>query len=201
MKTCRTKYLVLAAWFAIAAPLMAVAGCVYQGAAISGTAAEKMKEHRFEKLYSVKVPESMSLTHELNEQAGTQFMNKNRKMYMLVIHESKEEFISVFRRANMYDESKSVLENYAEFQRNVFEDVIAKPRLNTPITYAKRNKLNVADAVLEGHVEEANLNIHYRFCYIEGKQHMYFMMCWTLLDLVSENADELKAIAHSFREI
>lgn len=160
-----------------------------------------VKTHKYKGLYTVSVPEYMSSTRELNEQAGTQFMNASREAYMIIIDEEKDEFVETFRIEGLYDENKSVLENYAEFQRTSFNGVIQNPTKNTPITYSERNGLKMAEAILEGPSVDIPYDIHYLFGFIEGKEYLYFMVCWTLLENHEMNGEDLKNILYSFKEI
>ncbi|MFT5859758.1 MAG: hypothetical protein ACI865_001862 [Flavobacteriaceae bacterium] len=58
----------------------------------------------------------MSQDGNLNDQASLQFANLQKEKYIIVIHESKSEYIEIFRDLDQFDEALSVIDNYAEHQ-------------------------------------------------------------------------------------
>ena len=52
----------------------------------------------------------------LNDQASLQFSNPDSEKYIIVIHESKSWYIEIFRDQDDYDESESVIDNFADHQ-------------------------------------------------------------------------------------
>lgn len=163
--------------------------------------ATSMREHVYNGLYSVLIPEYMTATTELNAEAGTQFMNASREAYMIIIDEPKDEFIAAFKEAGEYVEEESVLSNYAVVQRGSFDGVIAKPTRNTDITYTNSNGLSIGQSILEGPSVEIPYGIHYHFAYVEGKSSLYFVVCWTLMDKIDENAPDFENIIATFKEL
>jgi hypothetical protein len=163
--------------------------------------ASPTREHVYNGLYSVQIPEYMTATTELNGEAGTQFMNASREAYMIIIDEPKDEFVAAFKEVGEYVEEESVLSNYAVVQRGSFDGVISKPTRNTDISYTTSNGLSIGQSILEGPSVDIPYDIHYHFAYIEGKSSLYFVVCWTLMDKVGENAPDFENIIASFKEL
>jgi len=156
---------------------------------------------KFENLYSLEVPDYMEATRELNNEASLQFMNTSREAYVIVIHESKEEFIEAFREMDMYDEELSVLENYATFQKQTFTYAIDEETQNEPIEYRTINGIKAGVSVLAGRSAEIPYNIYYQFAFYEGNDTLYFLVAWTLSDNLSQNKADLKAISEGLKEL
>ncbi len=160
-----------------------------------------MREHTYNGLYSVQIPEYMTATTELNSEAGTQFMNATREAYMIIIDEPKDEFIAAFKKAGEYADGLTVLANYAEVQRGSFNGVITAPTRNTDISFSESNGMEMGQSILEGPSVDIPYNIHYHFAFFEGKSNLYFMVCWTLMDKVGENGPDFENIIASFKEM
>jgi hypothetical protein len=155
----------------------------------------------FENLYSIEVPDYMEATRELNSEASLQFMNTSREAYVIVIHESKDEFVEAFREMEMFNEEQSILENYATFQKQTFTYAIDEETQNDPIEYLTINGLKAAVSVLAGSSSEIPFNIYYQFAFYEGKDTLYFLVAWTLSDNLSANKADLKTIAEGLKEL
>ena len=73
-------------------------------------------------LYSMDVPEHMTVSLTMNEDASLQYMNETRNEYIIVIDEDKEEFKTIFQALGMYDDDLSLIENYAISQESFTMD-------------------------------------------------------------------------------
>ena len=69
---------------------------------------------KIENLYSMKVPNFMTVTDKLQEGASLQYDNPFKEKYVTVLHEEKDDVMAFMKDYGVYDEKKSALENYAD---------------------------------------------------------------------------------------
>ena len=74
--------------------------------------------------YAVSVPEYMKEMKSLHDEASFQYANIFKETYIIVLDESKDEFISTFKEIEIYNDSLTPLENYSDFQIQSFKESI-----------------------------------------------------------------------------
>jgi hypothetical protein len=151
--------------------------------------------------YSMKLPEYLTETGDLNDDASLQYQNIDKEIYIVVIDESKEEFIRIFTERNKYDTKRSPLANYTKTQLNFFVDAAEKMYYATDLTPTKINKLKANLAEMEAKVEGVESKIYYMFAFIEGEKTMYWIMAWTFPENKEKVKPEFNKMIRSFKEI
>ena len=66
--------------------------------------------------YRLDIPKYLKEMKALHDEASFEYANIYKEVYVVVLDESKQNFISLFQELEMYDESQTLLENYADFQ-------------------------------------------------------------------------------------
>ncbi len=148
--------------------------------------------------YSIDIPSYMTKTTLLNDDASLQFQNVIKETYVIVIDESKQEFIDALVEADMYDSARSILMNYADTQLGFTTsamDVIAQKAL----TKLKIHGLSAAKTELDGAVEGIKVPISYFVTFIEGEEKLYMVMAWTLQERKERFNATFEKIARTFK--
>ena len=152
-------------------------------------------------LYSMKIPQFMTVTNQLQEDASLQYNNIFKEKYVIVLDEDSEEITQFMMDSGVYDESKSKLENYADTRLNFFMEsgisVISKTDLKSEMINGRKAYSIKIDASVPDIAED----IAYYYTYVEGKEHYYMIMSWTILDRKGSYTDEVKKMVSSFKEL
>lgn len=146
--------------------------------------------------YSTWVPDYMNSTTMLNDDASLQYQNLFKETYALVIDESKQEYIDIYRELDMYDESISALRNYTETQISfISEDVIVYNQ-----TGPDAKQINGIDAeVVEITGKVGDVDVTYLIGFLEGQEKMYMIMTWTLPERYDKYKSDLETIINEFK--
>jgi hypothetical protein len=134
------------------------------------------KTVRIKKQYRLKIPTYMKKTKELNDEASLQYMNGRREAYTIVIDEDKETFVGAMKLLGQYNDSISLAENYKNIQVGSFEDIVFDYKIYDENTKDFNDKPSFY-AKVEGVVD--NFPVTYFFRFVEGKENMYTLICWT----------------------
>lgn len=150
--------------------------------------------------YKVKIPEYFFNTTTLNKDASAQFQNVLKEEYLIVIHENKSQMIETLKKAGIYNDNLSALENYKEFQvRNTVSNLIIreKPK-STPFD----SKLGKAFRVqLRGKAKGVSTDTVYFLAFYEGKENFYFWVGWTLDKMMEEKKSLFEYLQEGFSEL
>jgi len=151
-------------------------------------------------LYTMSVPKDMKPTDFLNDEASLQYFNIYKEHYVIVIDESKSEFIEVFKSMDEYDTDLSVVENYAKAQLNFFsEDLTFRKETGLqPMTINDRDALRKS-AVAD--VEGVPNPISYQFAFAEGKKNLYMIMAWTTEENARDFFEQQMFMFKSLKEL
>lgn len=165
----------------------------------------EMTETKFEtvevnSLYSLDLPEFMTSTTQLNDEASLQYNNLYKEKYVIVIDESKEEFVETFKELNMYDESKSIIDNYAEAQ-SAFISEGATVLKESDFRSAKANGLEMRMKDIDADVTGVPESVSYFLGFVEGKETLYMVMAWTLKSRKDGYEEEAGKIIKSLKEM
>jgi hypothetical protein len=156
---------------------------------------EDLIEVKVNDLYSISVPDYMKEMKSLNDDASFSYANIFKETYIIVINESKEEFINTFIENKLYDNSKTALENYVDFQLENYQKSIKDIEIKQ--LKSKINTTNSKQYQFNGKVD--NLDIVYLISFVEGENNMYLMMSWTLKDRYTKYKKTFKIIQNSFK--
>lgn len=131
-----------------------------------------------ESVYALKVPNYMSPTDDLSEEASLQYQNIIRDVYLMVIDENTAEFEDIFIELDMLDSNLTTLQNYADLQKMS----IAETMNVTHESEMRPLNINGYEAVMvqvEGGVPEVNTDVTYLLTVLQGKTNLYSILYWT----------------------
>jgi hypothetical protein len=147
--------------------------------------------------YALSIPPDMKVMEELNEDASFRYANLFKETYTIVIDENKEEFINSFIDNELYDNTKTAIDNYADFQIENLKEKIKNLKI---IKINSKIKEGISKQYkFIGTVE--NTEIAYLIGFVESKNNMYLLMSWTLEDKYKKNENTFRLIQESFKII
>jgi len=151
-------------------------------------------------LYSMDIPAVLNATKTLNDDASLQYNNLYEEKYIIVIDEDKQEFVDVFISLEEYDESISVVDNYANVQI-AFVDESVEITEELKLKSMKINGMAARLKVMNGLISGLDEEISYWLCYVEGKETLYTVMAWTLKSRKSSFEKEALKMIKSIKEL
>ncbi len=131
-----------------------------------------------EGIYSIKVPNYMSVSNDLSEEASLQYENLIKDAYLIVIDENKAEFIEIFNELEMLDSTKTALENYTQYQRESISNTMDV----TSVSELREIMINGNEALMiqiDGGIPEVNTDVTYLLAVIQGNANLYSVLYWT----------------------
>ncbi|MFT5778789.1 MAG: hypothetical protein ACI837_001745 [Crocinitomicaceae bacterium] len=151
-------------------------------------------------LYEIVVPSFMESSTTLNEEASLQYNNLDKEKYVIVIDEDKQEFIDVFKELELYDDKKSIIDNYA-IQQAEFMSGGSDIKFKTKMEKMKFNGLTARGINFDANVQGVDETVSYFFGFAEGEETLYMIMAWTLESVKSTYEKEAEEIIKSFKEL
>jgi hypothetical protein len=145
--------------------------------------------------YAVSVPEYMKEMKSLHDEASFQYANIFKETYIIVLDESKDEFISTFKEIEIYNDSLTPLENYSDFQIQSFKESINA--INVKKLESRIKKMPSEVYEFKGEVE--GLDIAYFVSFIEADTKMYMMMSWTMEGRYNKYKETFKLTHSTFK--
>ena len=148
--------------------------------------------------YSMGIPKFMSEAKSLNDEASLQYQNIFQEAYVIVIDESKDEYIESYKNLDAYDTTQSVIANYTDTQIQSITsrlEVIEKSEVKT----FRINGLNASSIEIDGKVENVDVPITYFLNFVEGREKLYFIMAWTLQKKKDTHRSTFEEMVKSFR--
>ncbi len=152
------------------------------------------------KEYALDIPKHLYACSGLNDEASAQYEDTVNELYIIVIDESKADFVNVMKENKKYKEKLSVAENY----RNVEMRSLKKSIKIKGKRIERRETIHNLDA----QIEEVNAKargieetIAYKFAFIEGPENMYYVTIWTLSTSEQINHAEMEGMINSFRVV
>ncbi len=139
-------------------------------------------------------------TEEVSENVSLQYENGIRKVYVMVLEESKEEFIESFEQFNLYIDSISAVENYGKAH---VTNLIGEIEVTARSIPQQRtiNGLHTESIQIDGIVEGFEEEVTYFLTFIEGEKNMYYITSITLKDRKDKYLPVFENIANSFKLI
>lgn len=159
------------------------------------------KDFKFIKVnndYGIHVPDYMKETKDLNNDASLQYANVFKETYVIVIDESKDEFIDTFTELEEYDTTISPVKNYRDVQLKMLIEGMDVKYKSDPMALSV-NGLNAETVELDAQVEGIKYDIGYFITFIEGTENLYMIMEWTLQNRKEKYRTTFDQIARSFR--
>ncbi|MEX1000784.1 MAG: PsbP-related protein [Crocinitomicaceae bacterium] len=149
-------------------------------------------------MYELSVPNYMEQAVDLNEEASLQYQNLTKETYVIVIDEPKGEFEEIFRSLGEWNEELSLIENYRDLQVGYFTESTDMQNKSEP-TSLKIDGLPTEMVALEGRPDGMQYDIYYQLGFIEGKENIYMITAWTLLDRKEKYKKTFEMIVKSFK--
>ena len=146
---------------------------------------------KFKNLYSLRLPDYMKEMKNLHPEASLQYANIYKDIYTIVIHEDKEEFISIFKDFGEYDDQLDNVENYMNFQKAYISENLNNSKTEE-YGLTKINGMPARQVKILGKVED--VDVGYITTTIEGENNMYLIMSWT-------SKSKFKAFENTFENI
>lgn len=145
--------------------------------------------------YSVELPEFLSKSQGLHDNASLQYQNVFKEFYIVVIDEPKKEFAEI---ASTTEDFSPDLNGYHQILKSGLEEGIQKIDI-TPTKDIQINGLKAKTFSLTGELSE--IPIYYNVAYIEGKDTFYQIVTWTLKSSKQKYQEPMEKIISSFKEI
>ncbi|MEJ6623706.1 MAG: hypothetical protein QNL28_04485 [Flavobacteriaceae bacterium] len=143
----------------------------------------------FEDVYQIELPGDMSSSIELNEDASLEYSNIIKEKYLIIIHESKEDWKNIVGETDY-------LKKYLNYISENFETTFNSLAQIKNITL---NESTVGTLVeIKGKTE--GIEIIWNTIVVEGESNIYQISYWTLGDM-EYKMEELFAAAKTFREL
>ncbi len=150
--------------------------------------------------YQMSIPNYMKQTNQLNDEASLQYNNLFKETYVIVIDESKEQFVSAIKEAGINESSHSTIESYRDIQMQLLRENINIS--NEKISEKKTlNGMNSEQVAFVGKISGVDDEISYILTFIEGENDLYMIMGWTLNKYSKKYTNTFLQIADSFKEL
>lgn len=151
--------------------------------------------------YAMEVPDYMSSSDELNDEASLQYQNIYKEMYVIVIDESKQDFKDVFLELGEYDTTKTMLENYVDAQMKSIRENMNKITADKPERILKTGCGDARVHDVSGTEEDIDGEMGFTVGFVEGRLNLYMIMSWTFeKDKATYQAD-MDNMIRSFQEL
>lgn len=149
--------------------------------------------------FSIAVGPRLSLTNELVPDAVLQYQDPENELYIIVTEENKIEFQAISRNEKKYDESKTVLKNFAiiktEFTRKSIALKSEPGHIEAPI-----GGLPSEIIAFSGKPQGMDNDIFHKVAFIDTGEKIYTVMVWTLDDYKPQNLSMMDQMLYSFRK-
>jgi hypothetical protein len=162
---------------------------------------DSFEEVKINDLYSMKLPDYLSESYDLNDEASLQYQNTEREVYVIVIDEPKQDFIDVFMSLDAYDSTKSACDNYADAQMESIEDNMSTVTAKSTMRKTKLNGSEARICDVSGTQSGIEDEMGFTVAFIEGKETLYMVMTWTFEKTKSEYQDDMDKMINSFKEL
>jgi len=143
----------------------------------------------FEDVYQIELPGDMSSSTELNEDASLEYSNIFKEKYLIIIHESKEDWKKIVGETDY-------LKKYLNYISENFETSFNSLAQIKNITLNESTK----GALVEIKGETEGIEIIWNTIVVEGESNIYQISYWTLGDM-EYKMEELFVAAKTFREL
>lgn len=151
--------------------------------------------------YSIDLPTYLTKGGDLNFEASLEYQNINKEVYIIIIDEPTEDFITVFKEIEDYDTTKTPLDNYADAQ---IESVRANMSKITSESAPRKIKTQSGEAIVydvAGFQDGIDDEMGFTVALTQGKQCLYMIMTWTFQKTKSTYQTDMDNMIMSFKEL
>lgn len=151
------------------------------------------------KLYSLEIPQFLTVANHLHEDASLQYQNIFKEFYTIVIDEPSKDFnemvvnepsVSEYYTADLDGYSNLIVDNMK---------VTIEDGTFTDITKTKINGNEARTLLIDGTVE--GFKVFYHITFIKGKKQYYQIVNWTELKRKNDHLKFMEQITASFKEL
>lgn len=147
-------------------------------------------------LFELSLPSYMKTLSNLNDDASLQYANIFKETYTIVIYENKQDFIDSFKEYNEYDEAIPFIDNYSRAQTNFITEGLTNKQV-IPYNLTEIGGLDARQIMMKGSLDGDDIG--YVMGYVEGKENVYMIMTWTLLEKLNKYEETFEGIIGSFK--
>lgn len=148
--------------------------------------------------YSLSVPDYMKSTTALLDDASTQFQNVYKETYVIVMHETHEDFIPIWSEIGEYDSTMTPVENYQSIRLSLMEESMKIKEVRNE-SKKKINGLEASVVEVTGDVEDIDVPLAYFLTFIDSGDKIYMVMGWTLEERADKYRKTFATIGESFK--
>lgn len=147
--------------------------------------------------YSIEVPQSLTVALNLHKEASLQYENKLEELYVIVIDETKDEFIRAVTDNQLSDMYPPDLNGYTKLITEGFKESLEDCSLSA-ISDKVINGLKSKSFTVTGTLDDEK--VYYSMTCFEGKEHFYQMMIWTYASKQDFTRAKFDHMINSFKE-
>lgn len=162
---------------------------------------DSFKEVKINNLYSMSLPEYLTVGNDLNDEASLQYQNIYKEVYVIVIDEPKQEFIDVFKELGDYDEAKTPCDNYAKAQMESIEGNMETVTTKSTMRKTKISGCDTRIADVAGTQAGITDAMGFTVAFVEGKENLYMIMTWTFEKDKDKYQEDMDMMINSFKEL
>lgn len=181
----------------LAFSFMCLCACNLTGIDANST---KYKNVSKEGVYKIMVPSFMDSTTKLHEEAGLQYANTFKELYLIVIKEKKAQLKALTltneAMANVFPDTNRLLGSYFTFIKSSLEKQPQYKLIDTIDKVIKQAPAKVGGIQLKLN----ELQVYYRIAAIEGKENLYQIYTWTLADRKDRYQPIMDSMINSLKE-
>ena len=133
------------------------------------------------------VPGGWREQKQLNEAAILQAAHPFQEMYVVIIEESKQDYVE-----------SATLDEFAALSRNMMIATVKGPEATDPVPIVV-SSYPAREYELAGSVE--NIKVKYICTAVETPKHFYQIVTWTLPSHYQKNQAKLRQVTQSFKEL
>lgn len=140
--------------------------------------------------FSLEIPNYMTKTFELNDNATLQYRNTAKETYVVVLDDDKTELQSL---GLVFETPKVFLEDFVSTYQ-----IEASNRVVSEIKEFESN--NNKQAQLEMSFSTEEIDFYMLVTTVESSGYFYNILCWTLLEFKDKFKDDFKTISMSLKD-
>lgn len=147
--------------------------------------------------YSVDLPDFLSETNMLNEEASLQYQNLLKQFFVVVLDEPKGDLETALQDSGLDYLYSADLRGYSELVVNNFKEHLKLDSI-PDFTETTVNGLKALTLDMTGVVDgEA---VYWKMVYLEGKNNYYQLFVWTIDENKEKYQKDMQAVVDSFKE-
>lgn len=159
---------------------------------------EKTNTITIEDRYSMEIPDFMTSTSLLNDEASLQYQHAIKELYVIVIDENKLLVHDAIDDAELEESYTKDLEGYCNLIMEQTEGNFAEFKMEEYKT-SEINGLKLRTIEVQGKADAIDGFLIFGF--VEGKDYYYQIMTWTLMDRKDTHIEKMYKMINSFKEL